>query len=164
MIGPPVQLAYAVDDVVEAASRWAARGVGPFVVSERIALSSARVHGVEAGFDHSSAYAWWGTVMVELIQQHDGGDRPIVGTSGLHHVARFVDDLGAAQAELVAAGHDEVLHAVTEGALAFAFHDTRAELGHLTELYERDDRLLAFYASVEAAAAGWDGTDPVRRR
>ena len=162
MLDGPVQLAYAVADVRRAATDWAARGVGPFFVLEHIALREVRVRGVTGSFDHSSAYSWWGSVMVELICQHDGGADPIVPTAGLHHVAFFVDDVDDAADRLVAQGHDEVLHAETTAGTPFAFHDARPTLGHLIEIYEPTNRLRGFYDMVRSAAADWDGTHPIR--
>ncbi len=167
----PVQLAYAVDDVWEAAAGWAPVGVGPFFVMEHIELGETRINGSRATFDHSSAYGWWGDLMVELICQHDAPttdrptDRPserIVGSGGLHHVAHFVDDLDAVSARLVRDGHAEVLRAETSGGMGFAFHDGGAARGHLIEIYEPVARLRAFYDMVRAASIGWDGSDPVR--
>ena len=167
----PVQIAYAVGDVVgavvcdvvEAAQRWVARGVGPFFVLEHIEVHHVRVNGTAATFDHSSAYAQWGTVMVELICQHGGGPNPVVGTSGVHHVAHFVDDFAAARTALIANGAAEVLYAETAAGMPFAFHDGRAEYGHLIEIYERTERLGRFYDMVRDASVGWAGADAIRR-
>jgi len=163
MIGQPVQLAYAVGDVFAAAERWTARGVGPFFVIEHISVPTARINGAPSTFDHSSAYGQWGTVMVELICQHDDGAERIVGSSGLHHVAGFVADFSAAATELVNAGFAEVLYAETGAGMPFGFYDARAEHGHLIEIYERTERLAGFYEMVRAASDGWDGRDPIRR-
>ena len=46
--------------------------------------------------------------------------------------------------------------------LRYAFHDSRADLGHLLEVYEPSPGLLALYATVAEAARSWDGDDPVR--
>jgi Glyoxalase/Bleomycin resistance protein/Dioxygenase superfamily len=162
MFGGPVQLAYAVDDVRDAAQRWVGDGVGPFFVREHIAVRHARLRGMPATFDHSSAYAQWGPVMVELIHQHDGGDDPIVGSSGLHHVAFFVDDVAIASAALVDAGIPEAMYAETSDGTQFAFHDARAERGHYVEIYERTERLGRFYEMVRDASTGWDGAAPIR--
>ncbi len=162
VFGGPVQIAYAVDDVTEAAQRWSARGVGPFFVIEHIDVHHARVNGAPSTFDHSSAYAQWGSVMVELICQHDGGGERIVGNSGIHHVAFFVEDFRAAAGELTASGLDEVLYAETATGMPFAFHDARAERGHLIEIYERTEQLAWFYDMVRGAADVWDGSDPIR--
>jgi hypothetical protein len=37
-----------------------------------------------------------------------------------------------------------------------------ALFGHPLEVLERRDELLRFYAIVREAAAGWDGSDPLR--
>ena len=157
----PVQIAYAVTDVATAAARFAATtGAGPFFVVEHIALDAARVCGVDGTFDHSSAYGHWGTVMVELVEEHSRP--PIVAAPGLHHLAFMVDDLGAAVEWCTAKGWEEALFARTTRGQEFAFCDARHDLGHLIEMYEPSARLLAFYALVAAAADGWDGIDPVR--
>ncbi|MEP1124018.1 MAG: VOC family protein [Ilumatobacter sp.] len=170
-MGPPVQLAYAVDDVRDAAAGWVPLGVGPFFVMEHIELGETRINGSPATFDHSSAYGWWGDLMFELICQHDtpATDRPsnrpsnrIVGSGGLHHVAHFVDDLDAVSSGLVVDGHAEVLRAETAGGMGFAFHDGGPTRGHLIEIYEPVARLRAFYDMVRDASVGWDGSDPVR--
>jgi Glyoxalase/Bleomycin resistance protein/Dioxygenase superfamily len=158
----PVQIAYAVDDVVTAAQQWSSRGVGPFFVREHIDVHNVRVRGRPATFDHSSAYGQWGALMVELIHQHDAGADAVVGHSGIHHVAFFVEHFGIAAASLRADGCDEVLYAETATGMPFAFHDARADRGHLIEIYERTAPLDRFYRMVRDASIDWDGTDPVR--
>jgi Glyoxalase/Bleomycin resistance protein/Dioxygenase superfamily len=153
-LGPPVQIAYAVSDVHLAAARWRdGHGAGPFVISEHIALQTARVRGVDgpgSAFDHSSAYGQWGEIMVELVHEHTP---PLGPTSGLHHMAFFVDSVEETAAALIEAGMPEVLRASTASGMAFAFHDARAELGHFIEIYEPNERLLGFYAHVRSLAA-----------
>ncbi len=162
VLGGPVQIAYAVDDLEVAAERWVERGVGPFFVREHIEVVNSRIRGVEADFDHSSAFAQWGEVMLELIHQHDVTGEAIVATAGLHHVAHFVDDFDIASAALVASGYPELLYAETAAGTTFAFHDSSREQGHLIEIYERTAPLARFYDMVRGAAAGWDGADPIR--
>jgi len=160
-LGHPVQIAYAVRDVVAAAGRFAAAtGAGPFFVNRHIALASARVFGEPASFDHSSAYGQWGDVMVELVEEHTP---PLVEPgSGVHHLAFFVDDTATAVARCVDGGWPEVLWAETAAGFPFAFCDARRDLGHFVELYSPTDRLRGFYAMVRDASLGWDGTEPVR--
>ena len=160
-LGRPVQIAYAVTEVAAAAARFAAStGAGPFFVIEHVALSEARVEGRPGTFDHSSAYGQWGAVMVELCEEHS--HPRLVTPPSVHHLAYMVSDLCAAVAWCVANGWHETLFARTTGGQEFAFCDARAELGHLVEMYEPSDRLLAFYAMVAASATGWDGEHPVR--
>jgi catechol 2,3-dioxygenase-like lactoylglutathione lyase family enzyme len=161
MLGRPVQIAYGVDDVRTAATRWVAQDVGPFFVIDHIVATHVRIDGDAATFDHSSAYGWWGDVMIELICQH-GGNVTVVPPTGLHHVAFFVDDMSAAQKALVSSGRREVLYAETANGQAFAMHDARSELGHLIEIYEPTPRLTAFYDMVRDAATHGPGTDPIR--
>lgn len=164
----PVQLAYAVPDAVEAARRWARDlGAGPFLVRPHIPLARVEYRGAPGEFDHTSAYGQWGSLMVELVQVH--GTTPNVVNerfapheSGLHHVAYIVDDLAATSAALTARGHATAMSAWTSSGLQFDFVDTVAEFGHMLELYERNEHLVAFYARVADAAIGWDGSDPVR--
>lgn len=167
-LGPPVQIAYAVTDVADAASRWATElGAGPFFVNEHIELHDVVHRGRPADFDHTSAYGQWGAVMVELVHDHGTGpsvvrDRFAPDEGGLHHLAFIVDDLDGTVRALSAAGHEVVMTARTVGGTTFHFVDLVASHGHFVELYERSARLERFYGMVAAAADGWDGRDPVR--
>jgi Glyoxalase/Bleomycin resistance protein/Dioxygenase superfamily len=151
--GPPVQIAYSVVDVDEAAAMWQSRfGAGPFVIRRRIELANVRIAGSPGSFDHSSAYGQWGDVMVELVQQHTTA---IGAPVGIHHCAYFVEDLDAAQSALVDAGFPELLWAQVAGSsTAFAFHDARPTLGHLIEIYVGTLRLREFYAHIRSLAGG----------
>jgi catechol 2,3-dioxygenase-like lactoylglutathione lyase family enzyme len=168
MLGPPVQIAYAVPDVESAARSWAARsGAGPFFVRRHIALEDVVVRGRPGSFDHSSAYGQWGSVMVELVEDHGDGPSPVRDMfprdgSGLHHLAFFVESVDAAVADLLGQGLELAMSARTAGGLRFCFVDTRKALGHMVELYEPTAGLRAFYSMVRDAAEGWDGADPVR--
>ncbi len=168
-LGPPVQIAYVVNDVWADAATFSARfGAGPFFVAEHIPVTDVVHRGLPGTFDHSSAYGQWGSVMVELVVQHD--DEPSAvrdlygpGQTGLHHLAYFVDDLDEAAGRLEGLGYPQAQIATARGGTRFAFHDAVATLGHFLELYEPNERLLGFYAMVAGAALGWDGREPVRR-
>ncbi|WP_086618836.1 VOC family protein [Erythrobacter tepidarius] len=164
------QLAYKVDDLEAAAAAHHRRfGSGPFFVLRHVALASSHHRGVARPFDHSSAYGQWGNVMLELVVQHNPDDSALhemfphgSGREGLHHAAVFVDDLDAAIARFAAEGAALAQLSVTQTGTAFAFVDTRAELGHMLELYEPTAQLTGFYDFVAAAAQGWDGRDLLR--
>ena len=168
LLGPPVQIAYAVPDAREAARQWAGDlGAGPFFVRPHIAVVDVVHRGRPSTFDHTSAYGQWGPIMVELVEDHGSGpsivrDLYAPGTSGVHHLAFFVQDLDRSVADLRGLGYEVAMSASTAGGLRFVFVDTVAAHGHFLELYERTERLAGFYASVAAAAVGWDGSDPVR--
>jgi hypothetical protein len=134
--------------------------VVPFFIVDHVPLSTCRVDGAVGTFDHSSAYAQWGQLMVELLQTHHGG--PVGEIVGVHHLAFFVDNMERAATQLTAAGCREVLHATTERGTAFAFHEARPQLGHLVEIYEPSPGLQRFYTLVRDAATTWDGRDAIR--
>jgi len=144
----PVQIAYCVDDLTAAVDQWRAAGVGPFVVREHIEVDDAAVFGEPMPFDHSSAYGWWGELMVELVQVHSPTS---LARPGLHHLAWFVDSYDDAAAELTAADMPAALTA-RAASTRFGFFDGREQLGHFVEIYEGSDALRSFYASVRLAS------------
>lgn len=153
-LGRPVQIAYAVDpslELEEVADRFrAATGAGPFVVARHIEISECLVDGRPAPFDHSSAYGWWVDTMVELVQEHTPS---IIGrTSGVHHLAFMVDQLGTAVQWCASNSWPTLLDARVRSGTRFVFADARHELGHLVELYERSEALVSFYARVRSLA------------
>ncbi|MBI1402840.1 MAG: hypothetical protein GC147_06480 [Porphyrobacter sp.] len=167
---PVRQLAYKVGDLAAAAQAHHRRfGSGPFFVLRHVALASSQHRGVERPFDHSSAYGQWGSVMVELVVQHNPEPSALhdmfphgSGAEGLHHAALFVDDLDAAIARFASDGAPLAQLSVTRTGTAFAFVDTRESLGHMLELYEPTAQLTGFYDFVAGAAQGWDGRDLLR--
>jgi catechol 2,3-dioxygenase-like lactoylglutathione lyase family enzyme len=166
-LGAPVQIAYAVPDADAAAHRWASElGAGPFFLRRHIAVSDVVYRGQPSVFDHTSAYGQWGPVMVELVQDHGTAasvvrERFAPHESGLHHLAFIVADLDRATAHVESLGFALAMTA-RSSTTRFHFLDAVPTLGHMIELYERSDRLAAFYAMVLEASIGWDGTDPVR--
>jgi len=168
LLGPPVQIAYAVPDAVDAAGRWVRDfGAGPFFVRPHIELVDVMYRGSAGTFDHTSAYGQWGSMMVELVEDHSIRDSPIrdmfaAGESGLHHLAFFVEVVDDALKWLVAAGHTVAMSARTAGGVEFHFVDARPTHGHMLELYEPSERVRALYTMVADAALGWRGHDPIR--
>jgi hypothetical protein len=169
--GPPngkvVQIAYAVSDIRAAAVHFAQRlGVGPFFVRHHGLPRWAEHLGGTAEFDHSSAFGQWGSVQVELFEVHSASPASLadvlVRPHGIHHMTWFVESIDEEQERLDRHGWPQVLRAETGSGFAYAFHDARADLGHLVEIYRPTDRVLALYGSVADAADGWDGRDPVR--
>jgi hypothetical protein len=164
----PVQIAYHVPDPAAVAEQYAREhGWGPFYLMEHIPLERSLYRGTPARFDHTSAYGQAGDIMVELITQHDDSPSALrdmygAGESGLHHVACFVPSLAEALAGYRSRGHAVALDARTSTGVDFAMVDLTATLGHMLELYEPGPDLLRFYAFVRKAAAGWDGSRPLR--
>lgn len=152
ILGHPVQIAYAVpssDDLGSVAKNFRQRsGAGPFLIVEHIELEKVTIDGFPASFDHSSAYGQWGSIMVELVQEHTV---PLIGrSSGVHHLAFMVESLEAAIESCRSSGWPVILDATTFGGVRFVFCDARATHGHFIELYEPATALLDFYERVRA--------------
>ena len=162
-----VQIAYAVADVRAAARSMAERvGAGPFFVRHHDLPRHVDHHGAPGEFDHSSAYGQWGAVQVELVEVHAAAPASladiVLRTSGIHHVATFVESIDGEQARLTEIGWGPVMTAETASGMRYAFHDSRPQLGHLLEVYEPSDSVLRLYRMVADASTDWDGEDPVR--
>lgn len=167
---PIRQVAYFCADVRAAArAHHEAFGSGPFFVADNIPLARAVHRGVERTVDHSSAYGQWGEVMVEFVQQNNPGPSPFhdmypegSGRYGLHHVALFVDDVDTALADFTARGVETALRAEMNDGFVFAFADTTATLGHMTELYAPVPTLTGFYDFVSRAAKDYAGGEIIK--
>ena len=172
LLGPPVQIAYSVVDIERAVESWVrSHGAGPFFVYRHIPVHSVVHRGRPASFDHTSAYGQLGGLMIELVCDHTAGPSPVkdlLGEAGcgLHHMAHFVADGAATRAALANFGCPEIFRASTGGGGGgggqFFFHDARASLGHMIELYEPDTGVRQFYKMVADAARDWDGQAALR--
>jgi hypothetical protein len=164
-----VQVAYATTDVRAAARRWnELYGAGPFFVRENVPMKRVTVDGEDAVFEHSCALGQWGNVMVELVHHHGLAPEPLErdmrrGSTGIHHVACFVDDLEAARDQLVKEGARVVMDAQSPE-VRFIFVDPGPDYGHMIELYEQTPYMTELYARVREASVGWDGSDLIRER
>jgi hypothetical protein len=108
-------------------------------------------------------------VQIELIQQHDDAptlfsDDKAAGRFGMHHLAfwttRFDEDL----ARHCADGFEVAQTAAGDGTgNRNAFFVPSEHPGTIIELSEISGAKGAFFRMVADAAAGWDGSDPVRR-
>lgn len=159
-----IQLAYYVPDIIAAANFWATHlGAGPFYTLSHIPLQSVHYGESLGELDHSSAYGWHGAHMVELVTQH-GPASPVFGERpyGLHHAAYVASNFDAELERLENLGWPTAMVASTSNNMRFAFADANQHLGHYFELYEEAQSLRDFYEFIEQAAAGWDGSDPVR--
>ena len=167
-LGTVVQIAYMVDDVVDAAEDFASRlGAGPFFVRRNRITGALGPDGEPGAFDHTSAYGQWGRLQIELVQTHTADPAAFAATAairdGVHHVAIMVESFAEQQRVYAESGWPALLSATTPNGNDFAFHDARPQLGHLVEIYEPRPSILRLYRTVADAAVNWDGTDPVRQ-
>lgn len=164
------QIAWVVDDLDLAIKQWQeTTRIGPFFKGDHVGgiFVDARYRGNPTEIDISCAIAQAGPVQIELITQHDGAPSPYrdvyaEGLGGIHHVCTFVEDLDAECTHYQRNGFEVVLTSLVGGQTPVGYVDTRSMTGCMTELMVRGDLVSQINDTVAAAAADWDGTDPVR--
>ena len=167
---PVRQIAYFVADIRAAAqAHHKTFGSGPFFILDHIPLVRSEHRGVARLLDHSSAYGQWGQVMVEFVQQHNADPSAYhdlypqgSGRFGLFRTGRFGfrGEKAVIARELDIAAESEVAGGERRSTVVEVS-------GHVVEHRvagdeEQAGRAGEFYAHVAAAAAGWDGQDPLR--
>jgi catechol 2,3-dioxygenase-like lactoylglutathione lyase family enzyme len=168
---PLHHVAYLVDDLPTAVEQWvAATGAGPFIhLGDHVTFEETLLDGAPCAFDHASAIGRWGPVFLELMQLHEDVTpalerrlRPPGGAGGARvaHVAYLAEDPVAESARLEAAGMPQFLE-LREGAVRIAVHEAPL-LGHPIEVHEDSEAINGLFATIAAAAEGWDGSDPLR--
>jgi Glyoxalase/Bleomycin resistance protein/Dioxygenase superfamily len=163
-----VQMAFVVPEI-EAAARFYGDllKLGPWFVRGHFTSTTARYRGEPTSASASLAVAFSGNMQFELVALHDERaavwrEFSDVQTFGFHHYGfgtrRFDDDV----AHYEAAGAECVFTDVAPVGGRVAYMDTRSQLHGMVEIIEMVDAKEAFYDSVRAAAAEWDGTDLLR--
>lgn len=152
VVMPVQQIAYFVADVRAAALQHHQRfGSGPFFVAEHIPLRLSLHRGVARPLDHSSAC---------ISRPLSRRQRPIRTASPGDFRRRHSRGDGTFQPRPMPHG---AVRRDERRLRVFALVDAAAEAGHMLEPYELVPRLTGFYDFVAQAAAGFDGSDPVRR-
>lgn len=168
---PVVQLGWTVfEDVEVAAHRWIEHfGAGPFYVLRNVPMLDVRHRGVARTFDHSCAIGQWGDVQIELMHQHCDNpshlrDLSPDGLPRMASVAWVVDDIEQETARLAALGCPIVMEGcIFEGSFRTTWFDTSAVLGCYAEVFVEHPTLRTSLARCREAAAGWDGSRPIRQ-
>jgi hypothetical protein len=163
-----IQSAWIVRDLSEAMDHWTRTyGVGPFFMIPHAKIDGLRYRGQPSTMDYSGALAFQGTMMIELIEQHD--DSPSVYNEAgnradqfFHHICGLTSDFDRLRGEFL----EREAVAAMEGSFGqtrFAYFDTVASIGCMTELVEDTDDIRAIFKLVKDANKDWDGKDPVRQ-
>ncbi len=159
------QIAYVVDDLDVAIDHWVrVLRVGPFFRIDNALVSDVRYRGAPSTAELSLAVGNSGGVQIELIALRNGAPsiyREL--TRGVNHLALLATDFDGETRRLEALGHPLAWALTLPGICRVHYHDTLAVFGHFIELWESTDAMRGFVDMVESAAAGWDGSEPVRR-
>jgi len=161
------QLGFLVDDITEAAGRWArVFGVGPFHVMP-VFDAPTMYRGTETSIRAQVAVAQAGPVQIELIRQYC--DTPSVyrdwtrnGAASLHQLATVTPDYEGTKARYEAQGYQIEAENMSPK-MRVAYVDTSADFGFYTEVVEQTPGFLANLGRISRSSAGWDGIDPVRQ-
>jgi hypothetical protein len=164
------QLGYVVTDLDVAVQYWVnTMGAGPFFLIKHCALKNQHLRGrpVDVDVDVDIALGNNGDVQIELIFQRNSEVASVYNESspsghvGLHHFGLMPSDYQKARKQYSEQGFAIAFEATVSGA-ELVYFDTRAAIGHYTELWERSEVFDDVARLVEAAAVGWDGNDAFR--
>lgn len=167
MTGPFHHIGYVVNDLRADVPRFSATtGAGPFFAFEHIIFEEVTYRGEPAVYDHSSAFAQWGPIMIELTQVYDAQpaglrDAFVKPGGGVGHVGLLADSLADEVARLQDAGLTP-FHTGRGGPVSVVWLDGGELFGHPVEVLQRRDELEGFYSMVRDASRDWDGSEPLR--
>ena len=162
------QLGYVVPDIEAAMDYWSrVLGVGPFFYAERVPVVNFTYRGAPSSPVTSVALANSGAVQVELIQQRNDAPtmyRDFVAAkgSGLQHVAYWTQNFDADMERLSARGFKVGMGGEVGARGRFVYFETEYHPGAVIELSEVEGPKGRMFDLIRNAAAGWDGSDPVR--
>ena len=167
---PIIQICWMVDDMEAAARRWVEiMGAGPFFLIPHITDGGENVtyKGQPSTLDQSSAIGQWGTIQIELFEQHcdsPAGMRELIAPGQVHHMTWMVEDFDSEFKRLEDMGFSNVWTAqMKKDGKRIGWFDATAVLGTLIEVYEDSNAIRGFYRKIAKAAEGWKGENPIRR-
>jgi hypothetical protein len=160
------QFGYVVTDLDQAVASWLTVGVGPWYLMRGIP-QRALYRGQLCEVTLSVAFANSGDMQIELIQQAD--DTPSIYTEFLaagggtfHQLAWWAEDFEAALQSAQDAGWPVVWTDADRGAVRYAYLEPPAGPAAIVEIMELNELSGGMAALVKEAAAGWDGSEPIR--
>ncbi|MBV9318768.1 MAG: VOC family protein, partial [Mycobacterium sp.] len=141
-------------------------GVGPWFVIRGLQMQ-ALYRGRPCETTISMALTNSGEMQIELIQPQD--DTPSIYTEfleakgpGYHQLAYWTDDFDAAMKAVERAGWPVVWSGGEGFGVRFAYVEPPNSPAQVVEISELTETTRASSAYIRDAAAGWDGTDPIR--
>ena len=160
---------YWVDDLAAAQAQWGRDlGVGPFDVIEHVPLqefvltADGQDHR-DVVFDHSAAFAAWGSIVVELGQVHAIDDRLAaaydVTPGAISHVSWVVPDVARESVRLIGLGC-RLINTARSGPISVAWHDGGPLFPHPIELHQHNDVIARLHDRLVALRAAEPSRTP----
>ena len=171
--GRIVQVAYLVEDIDVAMQHWLANaGLGPWTCFRNIELDTTfdgRDEGKPFRLHIHEALAYMGELQIQLVQSLDPPEEVTPyqsyvqsGRWGVHHVAFFAEDVDAAVAQARRQGFDRICAMRDKGDYRYYYCQSAAMPEVWIEFLESYPGLHEIFENGIAAAADWDGQDPIR--
>ena len=171
IFGDVRQNGYVVSDIESAMVHWSETlGVGPWYYFERVPIEDFRYGGAPSQIDVSIALANSGPLQIELIQQRNDApsmyrDFAAKSGEGLQHIAYWTHDFDRDLERAVALGFRSGQSGQINGSDGrFVYFESGAHPGSVIELSEISGPKGRFFEVIRAAAADWDGSEPIRGR
>ena len=163
------QVAYLVPDIEAAMDHWSrVLGVGPWYYNPRVPIRNYHYRGERHEPHNSVALANAGSLQIELLQPRNEvpsmyRDFLRAGHQGVQHVAYWTESFDADLARAEAAGFVICMGGEVGENGRFVYFEDRSSLpGTTIELSEVAGPKGKLFKLIREAAAGWDGSDPVR--
>lgn len=160
-----VQNAYVVESLEEQCERlYKEMGIGPFLVSRFHKIPNHVYRGlIHDPIEIHVAFGQSGFLNIEIIELISAGPNAFsdmfgAGESGFHHVAYFCDDFEMERERITGLGYCVASEFGVDG-VQFAIIDTRPLLGHMIELYNRNDVIFDIYERTRLSKDSWNGKD-----
>ena len=167
--GQIVQVAYLVEDIDVAMKHWLENaGLGPWTCFRNIELETS-FDGVDFTMRIHEALAYMGELQIQLVQSLDPPetvtpyqDYLSAGRWGVHHMAFFAEDIDATIAQAKAQGYKRTCSMRDKGGYRYYYCQSEAMPDVWIEFLESYPDLHGIFRDGIAAAANWDGKDPIR--
>lgn len=168
LFGPITQSGFVVSSLDDALDYWTGTlGIGPFFRFDHVELEHFHYRDQPSAVDLSIALANSGDMQIELIEQHN--DAPSLYLDflnkhgpGLQHYSVWSDDYDSQMSLLAGQG----IRVLAEGQIANGARMVYFEGGDgaqpVMEMSDLTPAAANIYRMIRAAAATWDGSDPVR--
>lgn len=160
------QIGYVVRDLDMALAGWTELGVGPWFVMRGLP-QRVLYRGEPCQITLSLALANSGEMQMEVIHQQD--DAPSIfteflssGREGFHQLAYWAEDFAATMRAVEAAGWPVVWSGGEDVGTRFAYVEPPNSPAAVVEIMELTEATTGMAAFIRDAAAGWDGSDPIR--
>ncbi len=168
LFGPLRQMGIVVRDIDAAMKHWVdVCGVGPWFYTDKLSVTGFTYRGTRYDDIHLSvALANSGDVQLELIQQRCNTPSMYrnflgAGREGLQHWSSWQENYDQIRDRALASGYQIGQEGDSaRGRFVYFWNEghpgTVIEMAHLTPARKR------IFDAVRDAAAGWDGSDPIR--